>query len=408
MEQKEITSSAYNLNTDNQGKKQTFEPVSKLQEEIHLATEIKEKFLEWCSFSTTHGIPNLSRANTKTTKLLWLICLIASSAYCFYSIVSIFMSYFAYSVIINIEVVEKAPVDFPAVTICNLNPLDRRYSQTYIDNILAKHNLTYTNNLSQLDINPNTIKYLIKSNIAADSNLTIKQKREFGFEIHFMLLTCFYNDKPCNSSDFIWRFDFDYGNCFTFNSGFDQNGNKVQIRQINEPGSDRSFKLELFLGDEFTQGIYMQQSGARVVVHNQSITPLIEAEGKELATNYQTDIGISRTFITKLERPYSQCVKEIYSPSGFNSVFYKAMFNILNMTRYRQKNCISLCLQQYIKMSCGCVDAKLPIIYAGYQICANLSSLDCISKSRISYSKNSDSCDACPLECDSGGILRFY
>jgi hypothetical protein len=46
-----------------------------------------------------------------------------------------------------------------------------------------------------------------------------------------------------------------------------------------------------------------------VVIHNQSYVPLIQQEGELLSTNYQTDFGISRSFIRKLESPYSSCVK---------------------------------------------------------------------------------------------------
>jgi hypothetical protein len=287
-----------------------------------LATELKETFLEWCGFSTAHGIPSLSRTDSRIIRILWIVCLIASTTYCFYSIISIIVSYFSYNVLINMQIVDKSNVDFPAVTVCNLNPFDRRYSQDYINKVLAKYNLSssldYYNKVENKELSPSQVLFLLKSNLANEFNLTTEQKRKFGFEIDYMLLTCYYNDIKCNSSDFIWRYDFNYGNCFTFNSGFDQNGRKVPILKINEPGSDRSFKLELFLGDEFKQGIYMDQSGARVVVHNQSITPLMEQEGKDLSTNYQTDIGIYRYFLSKLESPYSNCVRG-----------YKNSFNFL-------------------------------------------------------------------------------
>ena len=53
----------------------------------------------------------------------------------------------------------------------------------------------------------------------------------------------------------------------------------------------------------------MIQSGAIVVIHNQSYAPLTHQEGQLLSTNYQTDFGISRSFNRKLESPYSSCVK---------------------------------------------------------------------------------------------------
>ena len=158
-------------------------------------------------------------------------------------------------------------------------------------------------------MSPDQVKTIIMANIVNNKSLTSAQKRSFGFEINYMLLTCFYNDKPCTSNDFIWRYNFVYGNCFTFNSGYDNDGKKIPILKMTEPGSDRSFKLELFLGDEISLGNYMIQSGAIVVIHNQSYTPLVEQEGLLLSTNYQTDIGITRSFIHKLENPYSKCVK---------------------------------------------------------------------------------------------------
>jgi len=92
------------------------------------------------------------------------------------------------------------------------------------------------------------------SSIFNDTALSDSDKRRFGFEIDYMLLTCFYNDNPCSSKDFTWRFDYNFGNCFTWNSGFDESGNRKPILKMSETGSDRSFKLELFLGDDITQG----------------------------------------------------------------------------------------------------------------------------------------------------------
>ena len=97
-------------------------------------------------------------------------------------------------------------------------------------------------------MSPEQVINVIMSSISNDTTLSDASKRRLGFEIDYMLLTCFYNDKRCTSKDFIWRWDYKYGNCFTFNSGFDASGKNVPILKMSEPGSDRSFKLELFLG----------------------------------------------------------------------------------------------------------------------------------------------------------------
>ena len=84
----------------------------------------------------------------------------------------------------------------------------------------------------------------------------------------------------------------------------------------------------------------MLQNGARVIIHNQTYKPMPSSEGLELSTNYLANIAITRSFLYKLSSPYSDCIKRIDSPDGYDSFYYKALFNILNVTLYRQKECL--------------------------------------------------------------------
>lgn len=139
------------------------------------------------------------------------------------------------------------------MSFCNLNPFDHTRSQTYLDSVLERNNLSYVNDVNQININPETVKYLLKANMAADINLTKTDLYNFGYWFNDTLLSCYFNNVKCDESDFVWFYDFVYGNCYTFNSGYDQNGKPVAIKKISEEGSDHSFKLEIFLGNEFTQ-----------------------------------------------------------------------------------------------------------------------------------------------------------
>jgi hypothetical protein len=79
------------------------------------------------------------------------------------------------------------------------------------------------------------------------------------------------------------------------------------------------------------------------------------------------------------------------------------MFTKLNMTSYRQSYCLDLCLQEYTKAKCPCLDASLPNIYDDALICNNLKSIDCVIKAKIDFIKDSsaNTCPKCPLECSS-------
>lgn len=181
---------------------------------IHL---FKEKFVEWSSYSTAHGIPNIFRLESRLLKIIWIICFLASFAYCSYTIVNIVVVYLQYGVLINQEVVSEPPVDFPAVTVCNLNAFDKRNAQSYINQVLAKNNISYVSNINLIDIPPTQVNNLIKASIIANKSFTKADIINMGFTIDYMLLTCYFNNVPCNQSDFRWVYDFDYTNCWQFN-----------------------------------------------------------------------------------------------------------------------------------------------------------------------------------------------
>ena len=362
---------------------------------------------ECCLNTTAHGLPNIFRLDNKYLKLMWIICFLASFAYCVYTISIIILSFISFDVLTNQQVLIQSPVEFPAITVCNINPFDRRNAQNYIDNVLLKNNISYVSDIKKIDINPKLVSNLIKASIKSDISLNTSTIQNLGFQFSYMILTCYFNNLPCNESDFIWRYDYDYTSCYTFNSGFDRYGNKIPLKQINEAGSDGGLKLELFLGDDKYQNQYILNSGARVVVHNQSIAPIIISEGVDVATGFQTNLGIKRSFLSKLDYPYSDCVKNVQSESGFDSFYFKSIFNILNMTTYRQKICVRLCLQDYIKAECNCTDGSLPNIYKNISICNTINTLNCVSSARIKYYNDStaSACLDCPLECDSASYV---
>lgn len=249
--------------------------------------------------STMHGLPNVFRLENKFLKLMWIVCFLGALIYCIYTIASIIKTFLLFEVLTNQQVSNTSPVDFPAITVCNINPFDRRHAQSYINMVLTNNNLSYVNDITKIDINPKLVSNLIKASIKSDPSLNVTQIQNLGFDLNYMILTCYFNNLPCNSSDFIWRYDYDYTNCFTFNSGYDKYGNKVPIKQSNEAGPDGALKLELFLGDDDYQNQFILNSGAHIVVHNQSLAPIIVSEGVDIATGFQTNIGIRRSFLSK-------------------------------------------------------------------------------------------------------------
>ena len=368
--------------------------------------QIKQFLIDWNDHSTWAGLNNMFRTQSKTVFSVWFIFYLASITYCIYNCVNLTLAFFNYNVLINMEFKTEIPTTFPAVTICNLNPIDRRKGSDYIDRILIANNLEYVHNTFLININPDMILNLVKSSLISNYS----HQANLGFTLDYMLLNCQFNGYSCNQSDFITTYNYDYGNCFTFNSGYDSNGSQIPIKQISEAGSDKSFKIELFLGDEFVQSKFVLNSGARVIVHNQSVTPIFTSEGRDVASGYLTNIGVTRSFFNKLNQPYSDCIMNTTDINSFRSSFYQAMFNVLKIKSYRQKNCLQLCLQEYLKNECECLDGSLPIIYnKTISVCTSLMKLECLNEKKSEYFENHtliEKCyEYCPLECDSKSFL---
>lgn len=370
--------------------------------------QIKKKFLDYSKecllYSTLIGLSNIVRAEFNLIKIIWMFFILGCMIFCLQLIISSIITYFNYGVYISIKYKKDSLNEFPAVTFCNLNPYFRKNSQKFLDQILADNSLSYTNDFRTINqTSPSLINSLIKSRL---SSLPNELKRAYGFNLSFMLLTCYFNDIKCNETDFIWRYDNDYTSCYTFNSGFNEIGLEVPRKKISETGSDRSLRLELFLGiDDTNNTKFMANSGLRVLVHNQNRFPMLSSEGVDISTGFQTNIGLKQTLMYRLDAPYSKCIKNLRSVNSFDSKYYKAIFNSLNMTSYSQKVCLKLCLQDYILNKCDCLDPSLPNIYLNRMVfCQNVTTLECADQSRTNYYNNmyeSSYCQGCPPECDS-------
>lgn len=65
--------------------------------------------------STVHGIANIARTRNRFLQIIWLICLLASSAYCVYTIILAIQDYLSYPVVSNMQIVNELPTEFPTI-----------------------------------------------------------------------------------------------------------------------------------------------------------------------------------------------------------------------------------------------------------------------------------------------------
>ena len=137
-------------------------------------------------------------------------------------ILEIFLStliYFAHDVTTN------SLVDFPAVTICNINPFHERFARRYIMRKSEQAKCFYLNDfqncMNTTDTNQAFDLFVdqLKRIVANDSTLDEEYRESFGYYLSDMLISCNFNGAACSPNDFITFWSYEYGNCYTFNQG---------------------------------------------------------------------------------------------------------------------------------------------------------------------------------------------
>ena len=105
-------------------------------------TEIREALKEIGLSSTSHGLPNILRANEKFFKVMWTVLSLLSNAFCLYSIIQTVNSYLNREYITNIDIIQEIPTEFPAVSFCSTDVFQTKNAQDLVDEIQHK-NISY-------------------------------------------------------------------------------------------------------------------------------------------------------------------------------------------------------------------------------------------------------------------------
>jgi hypothetical protein len=312
-------------------------------------------------------------------------------------------------VIMNYQTVVQSPTEFPAITICNINPFNTANQNTseYMRNVLDRHNFS-KHDIRKTNIDSfffvNRASNVIKATILNDKNLSKADLMNLGFSLRVMLISCYFNGIKCNESDFSWFWSFEYGNCYTFNGM-----NSLTPKYTSKSGFQNGLLIELYVGMPGLHDNYLIKTGAHVIVHNRTHKPLTKYEGVDVKVSTASSIAIKRTIYSKKEPPYSDCRKNVDHAELEDTDVFKST---LKANRYSQKLCYEICFQKlFVSRICNCVDPSVPYFYddnieiknRSKYYCSTVEDFECIKDIRNEFDTNktfSSICnDHCPTEC---------
>jgi hypothetical protein len=300
-------------------------------------------------------------------KIFLFTYLCASTGYASYLTIQSIMSYLEYAVSTISRTYFETPTDFPKVTFCNVNYYQTKYA------------------------------YYMTSDLTLNS--TDEEKKSIGHYLEDILIECWFNNVECNASDFVWSFDEAYGNCYTFNTGHDSQGNKIDLKKTSIVGPDFGLGLTFYVNvyEEFLLDGSTSLLGGVLRIGNSSYSTFYaNTIGILLTPGLQTNIVVEREFKSILPQPYSNCKIDSNSPKFLQGL---DLYNLISQTdyAYTQQMCFLQCYQKIHMDKFNCSVSHLLSFYNG----SACTSEQVIPLSDFLANVIKTYCfPLCPLECD--------
>ena len=325
-----------------------------------------------------------------------------------YSTLSLILNYLEYGVTTTTRTINETPVEFPKITICNINPFTSAYGFSFLRDLNIQN---FGFDLFEIDWNAvpqysETYYFyafrLYYIGIAVASKLNKTQQRMLSHTLEEVLFICKFNQETCSADDFSWHFDPYYGNCWSFNSGLNSTGHSVDVKQSFMAGSAFGLQLEIYVNSYERLVLFNSATagnGLLVRVDNKSHQIDHLNDGIRVSSSHTTYLSLMREFKRSLPKPYSDCDLDPEKPA-FDSDLYALIRR--SKYDYTQSFCLEQCMQEMLIQECNC---SLEIFASLFDAPPCVDIFDCVFDTYLNdYNKDyvQNIClPRCPLECNS-------
>jgi hypothetical protein len=207
---------------------------------------IKKRFLKLAKSSSFHGVPNLLKSEHLFMRFVWFVCMMSSFGFCSYEIARSISKFLKFDVLITSELVRESNTEFPAVTFCNMNPINYAIPGATQQALKLLKESNFDDNIDDLSYNGTRDMYRL-SMLAKEISYYINKKMNlstYGYTFDNILIGCSFKGVKCEPEQITEFLSNDFGKCYTFNSG-----ENAPTLSTNRPGMNNGLDLELFVGN---------------------------------------------------------------------------------------------------------------------------------------------------------------
>ncbi|XP_035209181.1 acid-sensing ion channel 4-A-like [Stegodyphus dumicola] len=294
--------------------------------------------------STISGINSVALAKNKPQRWSWFIVLAGCIIGFAYQTLSFSTLYNSKPTVVQIEVENDGLVEFPAVTICNLNRVRR---SAFCEFFPDRCNKTPDFVLTEKEV----VDIVYEIMLEGDPD----KKRKLGHSSN-MIQSCIFNGKPTVKENECTRnlqyyYDPDFGNCYTIPAK-NKDGILLQAREADfwQEANDLSVLIDIEY-EEMTEK--RRHPGVVVTVHDESTLPDIHTEGVLLSTGYSYTLAVQKSSVILLPLPYKTNCTD----------YFKLPWQKGQKRRYTSRICTVGCSSYYQSLKCNFVTKNVSVFY---------------------------------------------
>ncbi|XP_021361255.1 acid-sensing ion channel 2-like [Mizuhopecten yessoensis] len=290
-----------------------------------------------------------------------------------------YLSYYTYT---NVTMITAKELEFPAVTICNLNPYNK--SIAIEENAFTEY-LIRTNTLSFMET---TLNYTDSRTGGLNNGFSHNFVGRTNNELKNFFVTCVQKWQLIYCDDFFTPRMTELGVCFTFN-GPDR-------KSVMTSSTGNTSSLTMYIKVERDNFLFDTGNNIKVVLHDKFEEPNIREKGFLAVPGYSTYASVSSTKYKYLGRPYRSLPREesYCMDTGMPSFSSPLVF----YSHYSYSACMIECRQNYTARRCKCRSHTDP---GNDTICTPMQFVSCY-KPKASYfeMRLQQTCN-CPFRCES-------
>ncbi|XP_041453459.1 acid-sensing ion channel 1C-like isoform X1 [Lytechinus variegatus] len=308
----------------------------------------------------------------RTRRMVWSWVISIALGVMTYQVFDRCVYYSNYPKSVDVEINYVSNLTFPSVAICNYNSFRRTPLEAVpeyralLTDIYQNHG--YFTNFTKFY--ESGLVNLSTTDLHVDLAHKIEDSFVYGFWGTELL-------SPANFS-----FDiFDFGVCFTFNTGKD--GSDLLMVETSGKLHGLGIILDAQQWDYFySSDFHRVSSGFQVMVYDRNEVPLVSELGFAVGPGTENLVGLEITEVNNLPPPHGVCGKK----------------HLKYYDHYSTSGCRQECHTDFVIDRCGCKEPYMP---GNSSVCNPVELYDCAASATVDFIKNASSECECPVPCHS-------